>query len=104
MWIYDDLAGFVVLGYRHSQPFILCVDLCWYRHLLSVCVPSLLHWLRAEGLGAFNYPLSPPLILERSTGTALLAFPLFLLSFFLSFLSPFPSSDPFYLFIPLFLM
>lgn len=50
-------AGFVVLGYRHGEPFILCVDLCEYRrHLLSVCVPSLLHWLRAEGLVAFNSP------------------------------------------------
>lgn len=42
----------------HGEPFILCVDLCEYRHLLSVCVPAVSSpWLRAEGLVAFNSPL-----------------------------------------------
>lgn len=53
-------AGFVVLGNRHGEAFILCVDLCVHRHLLSLCVPSLLHWLRAEGLGGqFSLLVSP---------------------------------------------
>jgi hypothetical protein len=39
----DDLGGFllVVLGCRYGQAFILCVDLCVYRHLVSVCVRAL---------------------------------------------------------------
>lgn len=87
----------VVLGYCHGQRFVPCVDLCVHGQymVISSLSPSLcasvwcclLRLLRARGLGLFNSPLSPLLILERSTRTA------FLFSFVPCFLSyPFLSS------------